>query len=134
MMNQKILLKMLNYFGYRADLASSGSEAIEAIQRQPYDVILMDIQMPEMDGLTATQLIREDPRIAKQPWIVAVTAHAMAGVREEYLNQGINDYLSKPIKKSLLIPVLKLARQQKITSLNSLHLIKLNYKAVFSRS
>lgn len=113
MMNQKILLKMLNYFGYRADLASSGSEAIEAIQRQPYDVILMDIQMPEMDGLTATQLIREDPRIAKQPWIVAVTAHAMAGVREEYLNQGINDYLSKPIKKSLLIPVLKLARQQK---------------------
>ncbi len=113
MMNQKILLKMLNYFGYRADLVSSGSEAITSIQRQHYDVILMDIQMPGMDGLTATQLIRDDPLVVKQPWIVAVTAHAMAGVREEYLSQGINDYLSKPIKKSALITVLERARQQK---------------------
>jgi PAS domain S-box-containing protein len=113
MMNQKILLKMLNYFGYRADLVGSGSEAIVAIQRQYYDVILMDIQMPGMDGLTATQLIRDDPLVVKQPWIVAVTAHAMAGVREAYLKQGMNDYLSKPIKKSALIAILELARQQK---------------------
>lgn len=97
--NQKVVRQLLHRLGYtNVSLANNGQEAITALQRQPYDLVLMDVQMPEMDGLTATQQIRQHPDLA-QPYIVAMTAHAMEGDRERCLGVGMNDYLSKPIKR-----------------------------------
>ena len=83
--------------GYRADVASNGIEALQALKRQTYDVVLMDIQMPEMDGEQATLRIREDWPTNRQPRIIAMTAHAMVGAREKYLAAGMDDYVSKPV-------------------------------------
>lgn len=95
--NQKIALLLLAKLGIRADVAGNGEEALSAIERQTYDVILMDVQMPRMDGLEATRLIRLRFRAAQQPRIIAMTAHAMAGDRERCLESGMDDYLQKPI-------------------------------------
>jgi len=95
--NQKVALKILDRMGYRADVASNGKEAVEAVKRQPYDLVLMDVQMPEMDGLEATTRIREQDR-ENRPWIIALTANALQGDKERYLGVGMDDYLSKPIK------------------------------------
>ena len=95
--NQKVALKILDRMGYRADVASNGKEAVDAVARQSYDVVLMDVQMPEMDGVEATTIIRD--RFAdRRPWIIALTANALQGDRERYLGIGMDDYLSKPIK------------------------------------
>jgi PAS domain S-box-containing protein len=97
--NQKVALHMLANLGYRADLAANGLEVLAAVQRQAYDLILLDVQMPEMDGLEAARRLRElrpDPR--DRPWIIALTANAMQGDRETCLAAGMDDYLSKPIK------------------------------------
>ena len=102
---------MLEQMGYRADVASNGIEAIESIERQPYDVILMDVQMPEMDGLEATRQIRK--RTINQPYIVAMTANAMQGDREMCLEAGMNFYISKPIRVPELVSALKLAKPRK---------------------
>ena len=94
--NQKVGLALLSRLGFRADVAGNGLEAVESVLRQPYDVVLMDIQMPEMDGIEATQEIRK--KLAdKCPIIVALTANAFQGARDEYLAKGFDDYLSKPI-------------------------------------
>jgi len=95
--NQKVALKILDRMGYRADVASNGSEAVEAVERQTYDVVLMDVQMPEMDGVEATTRIR-DQKGENRPWIIALTANALQGDKEKYLGIGMDDYLSKPIK------------------------------------
>jgi signal transduction histidine kinase/DNA-binding response OmpR family regulator len=95
--NQKVALKVLDRMGYRADVASNGKEAVDAVQRQTYDVVLMDVQMPEMDGLEATTRIRERHG-ENRPWIIALTANALQGDKERYLGVGMDDYLSKPIK------------------------------------
>jgi PAS domain S-box-containing protein len=95
--NQKVALKILERMGYRADVASNGKEAVEAAKRQPYDVVLMDVQMPEMDGVEATTRIREGQG-ENRPWIIALTANALQGDKEKYLGVGMDDYLSKPIK------------------------------------
>jgi CheY-like chemotaxis protein len=95
--NQKVALKILDRMGYRADVASNGSEAVEAVERQTYDVVLMDVQMPEMDGVEATARIREQ-RGENRPRIIALTANALEGDKEKYLGVGMDDYLSKPIK------------------------------------
>jgi CheY-like chemotaxis protein len=95
--NQKVALKILDRMGYRADVAANGKEAVEAVKRQPYDVVLMDVQMPEMDGVEATTRIREEQG-ENRPWIIALTANALQGDRERYLGVGMDDYLSKPIK------------------------------------
>jgi CheY-like chemotaxis protein len=95
--NQKVALKILDRMGYRADVASNGKEAVEAAKRQPYDVVLMDVQMPEMDGVEATTRIREGQG-ENRPWIIALTANALQGDKEKYLGVGMDDYLSKPIK------------------------------------
>jgi PAS domain S-box-containing protein len=94
--NQKVALKMLKKLGYRADLAANGIEVLQSLERQPYDVVLMDVQMPEMDGLEATRHIRQIwPNDG--PKIIAITAYAMQGDRERCLNAGMNDYISKPM-------------------------------------
>jgi GAF domain-containing protein/CheY-like chemotaxis protein len=95
--NQKLALRLLSNMGYAADLAGNGLEAIDALDRSPYDVVLMDVQMPELDGLEATRRIRS--RWPGRPvHIVAMTANAMAGDRDACLAAGMNDYVSKPIK------------------------------------
>jgi PAS domain S-box-containing protein len=95
--NQKLARRMLERFGYRADVAANGLEALEALDRQPYDLVFMDVQMPEMDGFEATRQIRSLLCATRQPRIVAMTANAMQGDREECLTAGMDDYVSKPI-------------------------------------
>ena len=104
--NQKLALRLLQQMGYRADLASNGVEAIESIERQPYDVVLMDVQMPEMDGLQATQQITARWAAPQRPRIVAMTANAMQGDREECLAAGMDDYITKPIRVDHLVEAL----------------------------
>jgi CheY-like chemotaxis protein len=104
--NQKLALRLLQQMGYRADVASNGIEAIECIERQPYDVVLMDVQMPEMDGLEASRRIVERWPNGGRPRIVAMTANAMAGDREECLAAGMDDYLTKPIRVDALVQAL----------------------------
>ena len=106
MVNQKVALRILSRMGYSADVAANGIEVLEALQRQHYDVILMDVQMPEMDGLEATRRIRagewtetcQDPDFDSQPYIIAMTANAMQGDREMCLAAGMDHYVSKPIQ------------------------------------
>jgi CheY-like chemotaxis protein len=94
--NQKVGLALLSRLGYRADVAGNGLEAVESAMRQTYDLILLDIQMPEMDGIEACQAIRK--KLGDRcPKLVALTANAFHGAREEYLAQGFDDYLSKPV-------------------------------------
>ncbi len=96
--NQKVALLMLKRLGYRADAVSNGLEALASLERQSYDLVLMDVQMPEMDGLTASGLIRANLSAVAQPWIVAMTANAMQGDREKCLASGMDDYVSKPVQ------------------------------------
>jgi signal transduction histidine kinase/DNA-binding response OmpR family regulator len=93
--NQKLALRMLERMGYRADIAGDGLEVLEALARQPYDLILMDVQMPELDGLEATRQIRAK---GLGVHVIAMTANAMEGDRETCLAAGMNDYVSKPIQ------------------------------------
>jgi CheY-like chemotaxis protein len=104
--NQKLALKLLSQMGYRADVAGNGLEAIQAIERQNYDLVLMDVQMPEMDGLEASrQICSRWPR-GERPRIVAMTANAMQGDRERCLEAGMDDYVSKPVRVDELINAL----------------------------
>jgi PAS domain S-box-containing protein len=96
--NQKVMLRMLERLGYRADLAANGIEVLESLRRQPYDIVLMDVQMPEMDGTEAAQHIREEWQKEEQPHIIAVTAHALVGDRERLLIAGMDDYIAKPVQ------------------------------------
>ncbi len=104
--NQKLALRLLQQMGYRADLASNGIEAIESVERQDYDVVLMDVQMPEMDGLEATRRINARWPAGARPRIVAMTANAMQGDREMCLAAGMDDYVTKPIRVEHLVTVL----------------------------
>ena len=96
--NQKLVLRLLERMGYRADVAANGLEVLTALGRQPYDVVLMDVQMPELDGLAATRQIRMQWPASRQPRIIAMTANAMQGDREACLDAGMDDYISKPIQ------------------------------------
>ena len=100
--NQKLLHSLLHKFGYRADVAGNGLEVLKALERQPYDVILMDVQMPEMDGLEASRRIGKLYGDASRPRIVALTANAMKEDQEACLAAGMDDYLSKPINSRAL--------------------------------
>jgi signal transduction histidine kinase/HPt (histidine-containing phosphotransfer) domain-containing protein/ActR/RegA family two-component response regulator len=96
--NQKVALRILERMGYKADVAGNGLETLEALHRQRYDVILMDVHMPEMDGLEATRRICRQWPGEKRPWIIAMTANAMESDREQCLAAGMNDYVSKPVQ------------------------------------
>ena len=96
--NQKVALRMLERMGFSADLAKNGIEVLEALERSTYDVILMDMQMPDMDGLEATRRIVATYPEGQRPYIIALTANAMQGDRERCIEAGMDDYISKPIR------------------------------------
>jgi signal transduction histidine kinase/ActR/RegA family two-component response regulator len=107
LVNQKLAMRLLAQMGYRADLASNGVEAIAAVEREAYDVVLMDVQMPEMDGLEASRRIVERWPQGRRPRIVAMTANASQGDREMCLAAGMDDYLTKPIRVDALVGALQ---------------------------
>ena len=108
--NQIVLLRMLERLGYRADIVSDGQEVLLALERQAYDVVLMDIQMPNLDGVGATRLIHERWPPAQRPKVVAMTAYALKGDRERYLALGMDAYISKPIAVKELVAALSNCR------------------------
>ncbi|MBD3880357.1 response regulator [Phormidium tenue FACHB-886] len=108
LVNQKMALLILQRLGYRADVASNGIEVLGALRRQPYDLVLMDVQMPEMDGLSATRRICQEWQV--RPRIVAMTANAMQGDRQRCLDAGMDDYITKPIRVNELVQVLEKAQ------------------------
>lgn len=111
--NQAILKLILVRRGHRVKSAWNGIQAVEAVKAEHFDLVLMDVQMPEMDGLEATRSIRSKYPTAHQPRIVAMTANAMQGDREECLAAGMNDYVSKPIQVKELISALERAAGEK---------------------
>ncbi len=110
--NQKVALRFLERMGYTADVVANGVEVLEALERESYDVILMDMQMPEMDGMEATRRIRATLPPERQPWIVAMTAHVIEGYREWCLSSGMDDYVAKPVQVEDLVSALRNARVQ----------------------
>jgi CheY-like chemotaxis protein/HPt (histidine-containing phosphotransfer) domain-containing protein len=108
--NQKVALQMLGRLGYRADVAGNGREVLEALGRQAYDVVFLDVQMPEMDGLEAARRIRGKGESG--PWLIAMTANALQGDREICLAAGMNDYLAKPVSPAELAAALGRARAE----------------------
>ena len=109
-MNQKVALRLLERLGYGADVANNGLEAIEALERQPYDVVLMDVHMPELDGLDATRRICAEWPEERRPHIIAMTANALPEDREACFAAGMNDYVAKPIRAEELVAALKRAK------------------------
>jgi signal transduction histidine kinase/ActR/RegA family two-component response regulator len=103
--NQRVASRMLQRLGYQADVVDNGRLAVEAVERQHYDVIFMDVQMPELDGLEATRRIKERPGGA--PWVIALTAHALEDDRKQCLAAGMNDFLSKPVQLKELTAALE---------------------------
>ena len=120
--NQKVAINILKNLGYRADMAANGLEVLEDLRRQSYDVVLMDVQMPGMDGLTATRQICTEWVKEKRPRIIAMTANAMQGDREKCLSAGMDDYITKPVRPEALITALskcvllkgKMVKQEKV--------------------
>ena len=111
--SQKVILQMLKRLGHRADVVANGIEACQALERQNYDIVLMDVRMPEMDGLDATRTIRQRWPV-KGPKVIAITAHALEGDRDKCLSAGMDDYITKPVKMGELSDVLN--RVSSITS------------------
>jgi CheY-like chemotaxis protein len=103
--NQKVTMTMLKRLGYNADVAANGKEALRALENQSYDLVLMDVRMPEMNGLEATRIIRQRWP-GKGPKIIAITAFALQGDKEKCLAAGMDDYISKPVRMNELAKLL----------------------------
>ncbi|HKZ37376.1 MAG TPA: two-component regulator propeller domain-containing protein [Chryseolinea sp.] len=114
--NQKLAARVLEKLGYKADIANNGYEVLETIKTKDYTLIFMDVQMPEMDGLEATRIVRSQQQ--EQPIIIAMTANAMQGDREVCLASGMDDYISKPIKLEALVQLLEKWAPKKTKALN----------------
>jgi len=104
--NQKVVLGLLRKRGYTVEVANDGQQALDMLSSRPYALVLMDVQMPVMDGLEATHRIRADERLAKVP-IIAMTAHAMNGDRERCLEAGMDEYVSKPVDHVRLLSLIE---------------------------
>lgn len=105
--NQRVAKRMLQHLGYLVDVVANGLEALQALEHQHYDVVLMDIQMPLMDGLEATRTIRRWLSGKEQPRIIAVTAHALDYSREMCIDAGMDDYIAKPVHVEDMAGMLK---------------------------
>lgn len=105
LINQKLIGHILNRLGFSAVMKENGKQAVDELIENDYDLVLMDVQMPEMDGLEATRIIRQSN--IRQPAIIALTANAMQGDQEECLRSGMDDYLSKPLKLEELVLMLE---------------------------
>jgi CheY-like chemotaxis protein len=110
--NQRLALRLLGRMGYRADVAANGIEVLQALRRQPYDVVLMDVQMPEMDGLEATREVAREWPPEQRPRVVAMTAGALKEDRDQCLAAGMEDYVSKPIRVDELVRALSECRPE----------------------
>lgn len=113
LVNQKVVLRMLEKFGFSADVASNGIEALEALHRQVYDLVLMDVHMPEMDGVEATKQIRRSVASERQPRIVALTAAAMKEDRDVCLAAGMDGFLTKPVRPEHLANILRTTHRRR---------------------
>ncbi len=112
--NQKIIAKLLDNLGLHAEIASNGAEALEMLSQAPYDVVLMDCQMPEMDGLTATRLLREREQVSggERQVVIALTANAMSSDKQQCLDAGMDDFLTKPIRREAVADCLLYWREK----------------------
>jgi len=119
--NQKVAQKLLGWLGYEVELVSNGLEAVNRLAERPFDVIFMDIQMPEMDGVSAAQKILERYGDGKRPFIIAMTAHALKGDREKLLDGGMDAYISKPVRLDSLTEVLQKIIQKCIILCKIIH-------------
>lgn len=119
--NQKMTEAMLKKAGFYVDIAENGKKAVEAVERKNYDVIFMDIQMPEMDGFEATKTIRSIEKADKRNIIIAMTAHAMPGDREKCIKAGMDDYIAKPIDPKELFDIIKKWIKPKIEGDETVH-------------
>ena len=98
LVNQRVVVQILAKLGYSADVVPNGQEAVDAVLRHPYDLVLMDVQMPDVDGLTATRCIRQQMPSSSQPAIIAMTAAALKEDRQACLDAGMDTYITKPIR------------------------------------
>ena len=105
--NQKLIERILHKLGYKTDMVSDGTQVFDMLGKKKYNVILMDVRMPEMDGYEATQLIRK--MAIDQPYIIAMTANALASDKAECLQMGMNNYMAKPMSLEEIIKILKTA-------------------------
>ncbi|MEM7531539.1 MAG: response regulator [Chloroflexota bacterium] len=121
LINQKVALRILGRLGYRADVAGNGYEAVEAVQRQQYDLVLMDVQMPEMDGLEATRKIHQLIDSTKRPRIVAMTAAALQEDRDRAMNAGMDAFITKPVQLNDLKRSLQEATPSLLGHTNGVH-------------
>jgi CheY-like chemotaxis protein len=119
--NQKLTERVLNKLGYKPEIADNGLEALQAVAQKSFDLILMDVQMPEMDGLEATRHIRQRVGDLGHPIIIAMTANAMQGDREECMEAGMDDYISKPVKLEILVERLELWASKPISNGKAAH-------------
>jgi len=109
--NQRVAMLLLKRIGYRATMVANGLEAVEAAERTDFDAILMDVEMPEIDGCEATRRIRAQRSSTTRPWIIALTAGAMRGDRERALAAGMNDFVTKPVRAEALAEALVRAHE-----------------------
>jgi PAS domain S-box-containing protein len=134
--NQQVISLMIQKHGLRVDVVANGLEALDTLERFNYDLILMDVEMPEMDGLTATRMIRKKYNSLTVPYIIAITAYAMKGDRERCLEAGMNDYIAKPIQEFELIKALEKALQSLQTNDSSIDIseVQLDNNATITKN